>query len=221
MIITRNKNHSIIGQQVPCHLQSRIDHVQPIGVEPAVCLIVFHKAVALVIVLSAVGDIFLHALRKIVFVDKVTAGVVRRIDIDHLDLAQIGLLQQFEHVEVVSLYIKILRVVKVHALLFARTQRRRDGRVGEQLCLALVRPCHLIALLPLVDKHAAHFLFELVKVHGKRHLAVSLDFRHAFREQCPDLCDVLLHSVHAHHVHLFHFNCSPFCCFSLFLALLF
>ena len=52
MVINRNKYHTIVSQQVPCHFQSWINHIQPIGVEASVAFGVRHQTVALLVKLS-------------------------------------------------------------------------------------------------------------------------------------------------------------------------
>ena len=50
--------------------------------------------VALFIVVSAGGVPFLIPHSKFIIINKVIAGIVGRVDIDHLDLVQIGFLQE-------------------------------------------------------------------------------------------------------------------------------
>ena len=90
--------------------------------ETAVALGIGDETVALLVKLSRVGEVFGRRLRKVILIDKVIARVVRRIDIDHLHLVEIGLLQALQHIEVVTLDVEVLRVVEVHALLTAGTQ---------------------------------------------------------------------------------------------------
>lgn len=45
-----------------------------------------------------------------VVVDKVVAGVVGRVDVDHLYLAQVAFQQQFQHLQVVALDVQGLSV---------------------------------------------------------------------------------------------------------------
>ena len=52
IITYRNKYHTILSQQVPCHFQSWINHIQPIGVEASVAFGVRHQTVALLVKLS-------------------------------------------------------------------------------------------------------------------------------------------------------------------------
>ena len=52
VVINRDKYHAILRQQVSCHLQSWINHIQPIGVEASVALGIRNKTVALLVKLS-------------------------------------------------------------------------------------------------------------------------------------------------------------------------
>ena len=52
MVINAYKYHAILSQQVPCHFQSWINHIQPISVEASVALGVCHQTVALLVKLS-------------------------------------------------------------------------------------------------------------------------------------------------------------------------
>ena len=84
--------------------------------------------VFLVGALEITGGVF----TKIVVVDEFLAGVVGRVDINHLDLAQIGFLQQLERIEVVAFDKQVLRGIKVDAFLAARAQGFGNRRVGGQ-----------------------------------------------------------------------------------------
>jgi hypothetical protein len=55
--------------------------------KPAVAFGVLHKAVAVFVKLPAVGKVFIRTLRKVVLIDKVVAGIIRRVDVNHLYLA--------------------------------------------------------------------------------------------------------------------------------------
>ena len=64
------------------------------------------------------GDplIILNTIRKVIRVDKIPAGVVGRVNIDHLNFPVVALLQQLEHFQIVALNIEVLGVVPVFAL---------------------------------------------------------------------------------------------------------
>ena len=90
--------------------------------EATVAFGVGNETVALLVKLSRVGEVFGRRLSKVVLIDKVIASVVRRVDVNHLHLVEISLLQALQYVEVVALDVEVLRVVEVHALLTAGTQ---------------------------------------------------------------------------------------------------
>ena len=58
-------------------------------------------------------EVLVVRLGEVVVVDEVIAGVVRRVDVDQLDLAEVRLLEQLERVEVVALDEEVLRGVEV------------------------------------------------------------------------------------------------------------
>ena len=63
--------------------------------EATVALGVLHHAIAVLVVLPAVSKVLICALGKVILVYKVVARIVRRINVDHLDFAEISLLQEF------------------------------------------------------------------------------------------------------------------------------
>ena len=69
----------------------------------AIALCVGHQLVALFVVLAAVVDILLLVLVEVVVLHEVVAGVVGRVDIDHLHLAQIVLAENLQHLQIVAL----------------------------------------------------------------------------------------------------------------------
>ena len=79
---------------------------------------------------------------------------------------EIVFLKAFQHIEVVTLYIKVLCGVEVHALLRAGAQRGADGRVGSKYRLALVGPSELIALFVAFYNIGRQQLAQLVKING-------------------------------------------------------
>ena len=93
MVIYANENDAIIRQKVLCQLQSRKYHVEPVGMETPVAFGILNKAIALGVKLPAVRQILVGTLRKIVLIDKIAARIVRRVYVNHLDFAEISLLQ--------------------------------------------------------------------------------------------------------------------------------
>ena len=79
---------------------------------------------------------------------------------------EIGFLQAFQHIEVVTLDIQVLCGIEVHALLWAWTQCRVYWRIGCKYSLALVWPSKLIALFVAFHNIGRQQLAQLVKVNG-------------------------------------------------------
>ena len=173
--------------------------------ETAIALGVGHKPVAFFIILTAIIHIVRRTLGKIVLIDKIIAGVVRRINVDHLDLAQIGFLQELQHFQIIALDVEILTVktaghsILAHAVCHNRAQRCRNGRIGRQHGLFLVRPCKLVTLFPTLHDGIGKLLPQNVKINGMFYLAVTHYFGDGIGEQLADQLNVALYAVKAVH----------------------
>ena len=71
--------------------------------KPSVTPSVLKQSIVLFVKQADLLVVLLLVHLKSVVVDKVVTGVVGRVDVDHLHLAQIGLLEQLEHLQVVAL----------------------------------------------------------------------------------------------------------------------
>jgi hypothetical protein len=69
----------------------------------------------------------LETLTKVVRVDEIVTGVVGRVDVDHFDLAEVGLLEELEHLQVVAFDDQVLGGVEVDALVAVREQGAEAG----------------------------------------------------------------------------------------------
>jgi hypothetical protein len=146
-------------------------------------------------------QVFFDVLGEVVFVNKVIARVVRWVDVDQLHLAEVALLEQFEHLEVVALNKEITRGVKVHALVGLWPQRFAGRRVGGENRLALARPIQLVALGWPLYNHAREFLAEQVEVDFVGYAAVVVvGLGHALWEELADQGDIALAAVRRLHV---------------------
>ena len=76
----------------------RINHRYPIRVKPSVSLCICNQTVAAFIFLKRPREKFIGTFSKIIIINKIIASVVGWINIDHLDLTEISLLQQLERV---------------------------------------------------------------------------------------------------------------------------
>ena len=165
--------------------------------EASVAVEVLDKSVALLVVLSANFGVVLGRHSKIILIHKVVACVVWGVNVYHLDLAKIGLAEQFENIKVITLDIEVLRIIKINRLFLIGTERCRDARVCQYLCLGLVRPCHLISLLLLGDKVGRKLLLEYIKVNRKLYLAILAHYLgHCRRKECLNLTYILLGYIH-------------------------
>lgn len=150
-----------------------------------------HKAVAFFIILTAIIHIVRRTLGKIILIDKIVTRIIRRINVDHLDLAQIGFLQELQHFQIIALDIKVLTVKTAGCAILAntvghhRTQRCRNGRIGRQHRLFLVRPCKLVTLFPTLHDGIGKLLPQNVKINGVFHLAVTFYLGNALGNSSP------------------------------------
>ena len=151
--------------------------------------------VAVAVLIEHAGLLFVLAPvhLEMVVVDKVVAGVVGRVDIDHLHLAQIAFLQQLQHLQVVALDVQVLGGVPVFALFRAGAQRLAGGLVGLHHRGLLAHPGKLVCLIALQHIAGKH-LPQLVKVDRPFQPAVPVrPFGHTVRKQRRDLLHIPLH----------------------------
>ena len=138
-----------------------------------------HHAVAFFVILAAVSHVILGALCKIILIDKVIACIIGRVNVDHLDLAQIGFLQELQNFQVIALNIKVLAVktsgctVLANTISHHRAQGCRDGRICRQHRFFLIRPCELITFLPALYNGVGKLLPQNVKINGVFYFSVA------------------------------------------------
>ena len=108
-----------------------------------IALRICHHTVTFFIILAAVSHVVLGALCKVILIDKIIACIIGRVNVDHLDLTQIGFLQELQHFQIIALDIEVLtvkaagRAVLANAICHNGTQRCRNGRICRQHCLFL------------------------------------------------------------------------------------
>ena len=179
--------------------------------ETAIAFGILHHAVSVLIELSAVCQVFLRALGKIVLIHEVVARIVGWININNFNLTKIGLLQELQHFQIIALDIEIFGVVKIHAFPTAGAQRFGNGSVCKQDRLLLVRPCKLIPFLSAIHHLDGDLLHQHILVNGTNHLAVLVNrLRHGVREQLRQLSVILIGFVRRLHFQLIHYACPPF-----------
>ena len=114
--VDRDKNSAFLPQQILCQLQARIHHIKPVRVETS-CRFGVGGEFAIAITLTGYIQIGANRIHVVVFVDQVFSRVIRRININHLDLAVVMLLKDLQDFQVVPFNDHVLRVLPVHRVL--------------------------------------------------------------------------------------------------------
>ena len=92
MFINTNKNNTVICQQIPCQHQPGIHHAAPVRVKPSVAVIVLEQPILVLVIHPHLTVFFILRTHEIVCIDKIVARIIRRVNVNHFDLAQIALL---------------------------------------------------------------------------------------------------------------------------------
>ena len=124
---------------------------------------ILEQAVFVLVVHSHLLVFFFLRAHEIVGIDEIVAGVVRRVNIDHLHLTEIALLQKLEDFQIVALDVEIFSGVPVLALRHAGAQGLPDRLVGFHDCRLLADPCELVCLVAVHHVRREH-LFQQLKV---------------------------------------------------------
>ena len=173
--------------------------------EPSVGVGILEQAVFVLVVHSHLLVFFFLRAHEIVGVDEVVAGVVRRINIDHLDLTEIAFLQELEDFQIIALDVEVFGIVPVLALRHARAKRLPDRLVGFHDSRLLADPCELVCLIAVHHVRRKH-LFQQLKidrplVHLLLRRAVFLvqHFRDAVRKKGSNAFYVLRRHIRRFH----------------------
>ena len=100
-------------------------------------------------------EIGIQRLRVVVGIDKVVAGVVRRIDVDGFDSAKVRFVEEFQHLKVIAFNEEVWGAVEVEGVSVARFQRRLGRRIEDTDGIALPCPregvsfgCFIVIIYP-------------------------------------------------------------------------
>ena len=197
VLINANKNNAVIRQQIPRQHQPRIHHTAPVGVKPSVAVIVLEQPILVLVIHPHLTVFFILRTHKIVCIDNIVARIIRRVNVNHFDFAQITLLQQLEHFQIVTLNIEILGIIPVFAFCRAGAQGLADGLVGFHNGCLFAHPCKLVCFISVYNVRREHLLQQfkvdtaLVNlVVGGAFLLVQ-HFRDAVGEERGDFINVL------------------------------
>lgn len=71
---------------------------------------ILYQTIAFLILLTAVPSVIFYTLGKIVFINEIIAGVIGRIDVDHLYFAQVGFPEDFQGIQVIPFNVNIFAI---------------------------------------------------------------------------------------------------------------
>ena len=150
---------------------------------------ILNQLVSFFIKLTAISEVFFGILREIVLVNKVIACVIRRIDIDHLHFAEIGLLQQLQRLQIIALDIDIFRVDAAWSSIFTdrlftvKAQCLCNRLIRQHNRLFLIWPCKLITFLRAFYHSGRDFLTQYIRINSTHDIAIFIFcFRHCIRK---------------------------------------
>ena len=173
--------------------------------ETSIAFSISNELVSFFVILPTIVNILLLILIKVVVIHKVITCIVRRININHLHLTQIVFTKQFQHLQVITLYIEVLRVVEIYALFTTRAKGICCWCISQSDSIALVGPSKLITILRAFHDILRQFLAELVKIYSHlRAPFLVLHFRQAVGKQFPNSLDILIHHIRGLHIHFNH-----------------
>lgn len=206
ILINAYKYKSIIFEKVSSNTQARVNHTQPIRMEPPLRNSIRNQANPILIFLIRTHQIAIRALSKIILIYKVIPSIIWRIYIYNLYLSKITFLKQLQSIKVIPFYKKIFRGIEIHTFFDTRPQCLRNRRIRRQQGFALARPIQPVTLLWPFDDLVTEFLAQLVEVHRQAQLArfVVTRLGHAAGEQFADLGDIVLAQVGAVHLQFVH-----------------
>ena len=108
----------------------------------------FAGHIAVSILSPNTAQVFLFCFGEFIRIDElVIAGIVRWIDIDHLDLAEVCLLQNLQHFQVFAFDKDVFRIVKTNGFFRARHKSCGGGGLQHPKSVRLARPVQHIAFV--------------------------------------------------------------------------
>ena len=145
VVVNADEDDAVFAEEFSGEAEPRVHHVAPVGVVAAVGFGVGATC------LAGLLFIVIQRIAEGIFVNEIVAGVVWRVDVDHLDLAVVRALEEFQYFEIVTFAV------------FLRTQcsSRRSLRLANGVSFA--RPSERIAFLSIVYT-VAEDLAKLVEV---------------------------------------------------------
>ena len=142
-------------------------------------------------------------------INKVITRIVRRININHLYLTQIRLLEKFKHFEVITLNIKVLGVIPIHTILLYGTQCLLNRLQNFGTSCLLANPVELVCLRSIFHSVVTKKLAKYVKINytfyprtrgGYLHKARRRNLIKRIQIQLRSICRLQFHSIGSVHI---------------------
>ena len=152
VVVDGHENHAVLAQQVAAEVEAGPHHAQPGRVVLAALAGVFLPEVLLVeeAVFVALADGFfvvLAALPVVVRVHEgIGAGVVGRVDVNHLHLAEVAALEHAQHFQVLAFDEHVAGVVPVHRVFGVGQQGGGGGALHLAAGGAFAGPAQLVVV---------------------------------------------------------------------------
>ena len=147
-------------------------------------------------------ELFLRHIKTIV-IDEIIPRIIRRIDIDHLHLPQVRLLQELQCLQIIPFDIEILRLLPVLALLGDGAQGLADRAVRLDDRLFLPDPGEFIDFIAF-DTVRREQLLQGFEIHAARDFPLLLHFGGTLGEEGEEFLYVLFREVGCFHFHFIH-----------------
>ena len=119
--------------------------------ETAITLCILYQSFTLFSDVTREEVVILLGLMEVILIYKIITRIVRRVDINHLHLAHIGVLEQFEHFQIITLNIEVLGILPVYTLLRVRAQGLADGLGCLLKGSTFAHPSEVVTLITLSD----------------------------------------------------------------------
>ena len=196
VVVDRDEDNAVLAKQVACQKEAWIHHVQPVAVlVPAgigAQAIISHN-ITLIISDARLCIIATACLLEIVVVNEIITSIVGRVDIDHLNLAIIRLVQNLQRRQVIALDKHIARRIPIDGIRPVEVERLDSLLLDSSEDVALALPSEAVALTQINRLAQCRLEF----------LPVNLTFGDHLGEELYQLVNLLLMYVVVVAVHIF------------------
>ena len=120
--------------------------------------------IALSVYLTCNFPIVLYIVPKVILIDKIIAGIIGRVNINHFYLAIIGFLQKLQNFKIISLNVEIFRIIPILAFFPAGPQGSHRWGLGQSQRFPLAIPFEAILFLGIIHK-ISQKLTQYIKIY--------------------------------------------------------